>query len=80
MNVGTKVRLNPEIFPEDRRSIPDFRYGRLNYLALMLDWEMEVINNFKHDHYGNMTTVKVLSIEDKPNIVMIQSDLIKQGE
>jgi len=74
-----KVRLNPEIFPEDKRNIPTFQSGKLNYLAKFLDWEYQVINEFKDDFRGDMLTLKVLNYKlnnEKNELVFIKDDCL----
>lgn len=60
-NVSDKIRLNPELCPQDKLEQKHFQFGALNYPVLVLDWEMEVVEAFNDQYHGNMVAVKILN-------------------
>lgn len=60
-NVSDKIKLNEELCPVDKRDQKHFQFGVLNYPALILDWEMEVMEAFSDSYHGPMVAVNVLN-------------------
>ena len=60
-NVSDKIKLNEELCPVDKREQKHFQFGVLNYPALILDWEMEVMEAFTDSYHGPMVAVNVLN-------------------
>lgn len=72
--VGEVIKLNEELCPEDKREIPRHAFGSLNYMALFLVWELEVIRVFEDSSVGTMIEVKVLN-DDK-----VRSNMVFKAE
>lgn len=62
-NVSDKIKLNEELCPVEKRDQKHFQFGVLNYPALILDWEMEVMEAFNDSYHGPMVAVNVLNDE-----------------
>ena len=75
-----KVKLNPEIFPEDKRNESSFQAGKLNYPALVLNWELEVIEEQNDTHYGKIYWLQILNddrfLPDHDKVWFIKDDCI----
>ncbi len=77
INVDDKVKINEELCPIDKRTEKTFQFGALNYFALFLDFEFEVLRTFTDDYHGAMIECKVLDNESvKSNVVLKASDVI----
>jgi hypothetical protein len=78
--IGDKIKLNDEMCPTEKRSIPEFQFGKLGYLVAFLDFELEILNVFEHSFNGTMVTCKVLNDERfTSNITFIANDCVKIG-
>lgn len=75
-NVSDKIRLNPELCPQDKLEQKHFQFGALNYPVLVLDWEMEVVETFNDSYHGNMVAVKILNDDrvEADTIVYFRTD------
>lgn len=72
LKVNDIVKLNPEIFPEDKRKIQHFSAGRLNYPALALNWELEVLEVHYNEYLKtNLVKLKILNDERIKNGVTV---------
>ena len=60
-NVSDKIRLNPELCPQEKLDQKHFQFGALNYPVLALDWECEVVEAFTDQYHGAMVAFKVLN-------------------
>lgn len=76
-NVGELIKINEELCPEAKRQEPKFQFGSLNYLALMLDWNFEVVRVFKDDYHGDMAECKIMNVDNiKSNVVVKLADMV----
>lgn len=76
-NVSDKVRINEELCPENKRTEKKFQFGALNYLAIMLDWEFEVVREFNDEHHGAMIECTIINVENiRSNVVLKSTDVV----
>jgi hypothetical protein len=77
INVGSIIKINDELCPENERSNKRFQFGALNYIAIMLDWEFEVVREFKDEFHGDMVECKITNSDNiKSNIVLRTQDTV----
>lgn len=77
INVDDKVKLNEELCPIDKRTEKRFQFGSLNYFALFLDFEFEVLRTFTDDYHGDMIECKVTDNDKvRSNIVLKKNDVV----
>jgi hypothetical protein len=72
-----RIKINEELCPTDKRTEKRFQFGKLNYFAVMLEWEFEVIKTFDNPTHGAMVECKVLNDpENRSNIALRAEDCI----
>ena len=78
MKVHDIVKLNPEIFPENKRFNPTFQAGALNYPAKMLMYEFRVVSEIKDEYHGEMLYVTMYDTEnvERGNFYLRKQDCI----
>lgn len=75
--VSDKIKLNEELCPENKRTEKRFQFGVLNYFALFLDVEFEVVRSFRDDHHGDMIEVKAIDDDRfRSNMVFRSEDAV----
>jgi len=73
-NISDKIKLNEELCPENKRTDKRFQFGNLNYLAIMLEWEFEVVRVFENEYHGTMVECKVLNDDKNKSNVALRAD------
>lgn len=76
-NISDKIKLNEELCPENKRTDKRFQFGNLNYLAIMLEWEFEIVRVFENEYHGTMVECKVLNDDkNKSNVALRANDCV----
>jgi Putative amidoligase enzyme len=76
-SISDRVKINEELCPVEKREERKFQFGSLNYFALFLEWEFEVVKTFNDDYHGEMVECTVLNQDDvKSNIVLKTADCV----
>ena len=79
MKKGSIVKLNPIIFPYDKRKEYHFQTVNLNYPAIILVGDMKVLDFFTDSYHGEMLTVKILNddrVESRTLFYVVKADCI----
>jgi hypothetical protein len=72
-----RIKINEELCPTDKRTEKRFQFGKLNYFAVMLEWEFEIVKVFQNDTHGTMLECKVLNDpENRSNIALRADDCV----
>lgn len=80
-NVTDRIKLNEELCPENKRGEKRFQFGTLNYFALFLDVEFEVVRTFRDETHGDMIEVKAVDDERfRSNLVFRAADSVSSAK
>ena len=69
-----KLKLNPELCPENELSNKRFQFGQLGYFVFFLQFKFDLVEEFKDACHGDM--YKLSNEEFKNGIVFRKEDCI----